>query len=482
MRFADQWRITTFRLAVFFGIFFGAAVVSLLGFIYWKTAVYLDSQADAAISGMMRAYTSMSRAELLRQIDYSVIYDARHINMIGLFGRDGRPVAGNLRYLPALPRDGELHRFSYDSTLRHVDKHELQDIAAVLPANSAFVQKLDLEQTSGTAVARVATLPSGDKLVLGRDITQLMEIRRVIERALIGGGCGILLLGLLGGFALTLRPLRRIKAIREMTQRIRLGEMQLRIPTRGDYDELDMLGNTVNRMLDEIARLLAEVKSVTDTIAHDLRTPLTRLRALLYRTLQECEPGDRRYAMFEQAVAETDVLLRRFRALLRIAEIEGRERRAGFAPVDLARVVEQIVELFEPLAEEKGLRIDTAVEPVDNVMADPDLLFEALSNLVDNAVKFTPAGGTVQLRLTMDTSGPRLDISDSGPGVQRHEREAVLRRFYRSDRHTDEPGFGLGLSIVAAVVTLHGFKLEFQDVARGTHLTLFCWPHPLTEL
>ena len=484
MKIAEQWRITTFRLTVFFGILFAVAVATLLGFIYWKTAVYLESQVSTVLNGMARVYTRLDRPRLLEQIEYSIVYDARHINMIGLFDDQGKPVAGNLRYLPVvLLEDAGLHQFSYDSSLRHVflNQNPSSETTPVLPSiNSGLIQKLNQEQIAGIAIAQATKLASGEVLVLGRDVTQLIEARRAIERALIGGGCGILLVGLIGGFALSIRPLRRINAIREVTQKIMLGDLNLRIPCAGQRDELDMLATTVNRMLDEIARLLSEVKSVTDTIAHDLRTPLTRLRGLLYRTLQECDLQTKQHAMFEQAVAETDTLLRRFRALLRIAEIENRERRAGFVPVDLSVVIEQIVDLFEPLAEEKSVRIRRKIAPVAAVLADPDLLFEALSNLVDNAIKFTPAGGFVEIVLDSGAGGPRIDVRDSGPGVAANEREAVLHRFYRSDRNADVAGFGLGLSVVAAVIQLHGFRLQFQDTAQGTHLTLYCWPHPLT--
>jgi signal transduction histidine kinase len=254
-----------------------------------------------------------------------------------------------------------------------------------------------------------------------------------------------------------------------------LGDLQLRIPASGRHDELDILAITVNRMLDEIERLLSEVKSVTDTIAHDLRTPLTRLRALLYRTLQECSADTPQANNYEQAVTETDTLLRRFHALLRIAEIENRQRHAGFAQVDLAQVAKEIINLFEPLAEERDINLTLSVESVGNIQADPDLLFEAISNLVDNAIKFTPPGGFVELRLIRADLGPRMEIRDSGVGVPIAERQSVLQRFYRSSNATSAIGFGLGLSVVSAILRLHHFRLEFLDSSVGTHLRLDCW-------
>ncbi len=349
---------------------------------------------DTVLNGMMTTYGGMPRESLEEQIKQSIQYDARHIFLIGLFSPEGWPVAGNLLRIPDLLKgDRKLHEFSYDVSLRH-------DLAA-----------------PGVAVASAIPLPTGEWLVLGRDVTQLTEVRHVIERSLIVGGSGILLLGLAGLFASSIRPLRRIDDIREITQKIMMGDLQLRIPESGKHDELDILAVTVNRMLDEIARLLSEVKSVTETIAHDLRTPLTRLRALLYRTLQECNEESGEFANYEQAVIETDTLLRRFQALLRIAEIENRQRHAGFMEVDLRRVAHEIRNLFEPLAEEKGVELRQSAEPVVTIRADPDLLFEALSNLVDNAVKFTPAGGYVELILTSTSLGPQIEVRDSGPGI-----------------------------------------------------------------
>lgn len=453
---AKLWRSTTFRMTVVFGAIFGGAVTLLLGFIYWETQSYLTAQVDTVLKGMAVTYAHMPRDKLADQIDQSLLYDARHISLVGLFSRDGKRLAGNLLYIPGLLiGDSSLHEFGYPASFR-------RDAAA-----------------AGVAVASATQLPTGERLVLGRDVTQLAAVRHVIERALILGGGGILLVGLAGIFALSVRPIRRINKIRETTQNIMRGDWRLRIPESGTHDELDILAVTVNRMLDEIARLLAEVKSVTDTIAHDLRTPLTRLRALLYRTLQECAAGSRERANYEQAVGETDMLLRRFQALLRIAELENRQRHAGFAEIDLSNVANEIRNLFEPLADERGIKMRHSVEHVGKILADPDLIFEALSNLIDNAIKFTPAGGYVTLNLTCTKLGPQVDIRDSGPGVPFQERQAVLQRFYRSSNATTVEGFGLGLSVVSAIVRLHDFKLIFVDAPVGTHLRVECWPHAL---
>jgi signal transduction histidine kinase len=249
------------------------------------------------------------------------------------------------------------------------------------------------------------------------------------------------------------------------------------LPVSGRRDELDMLASIVNRMLDRIERLLGEVKGVSDNIAHDLRTPLTRLRAQLYRLQAETDPTDAHRPMLEQCIVDTDALLDRFRALLRISELEDLRRRAGFAEVDIADTLRQVYELYTPVAEDKGVKLELSAKGTAPVNADAHLLIEALSNLVANAIKFTPAHGTVELRAERTANGARIDVLDNGPGIPTAERGAVLRRFYRSESGRDAPGFGLGLSIVAAIMHLHDFRLEISDNnPRGARLTIYCWP------
>jgi signal transduction histidine kinase len=212
-------------------------------------------------------------------------------------------------------------------------------------------------------------------------------------------------------------------------------------------------------------------------VAHDLRTPLNRLRALLYRVHQETKLVGAEREMIDQALAETDEMLTRFRALQRIGEIERRDRQAFFEPVRLQSVLEHVIELHEPLAEDRGVTLAADIaQHAMPVSADPTLLFEAVSNLVDNALKFTPAGGKVTVRLTVREEGPRIEVADNGPGVPEAEREAVLQRFYRAERTRNEPGSGLGLSIVTAIARLHHFTLVLEDARPGLRVALNCWP------
>jgi signal transduction histidine kinase len=314
-------------------------------------------------------------------------------------------------------------------------------------------------------------LPSGEILVVGRDINQLREIRRIIASALIWSGVLIVLLGLAIGTALSLGPIRRLRQLQAAGHDIAAGNLKRRMPSSERGDELDMFADTVNYMLGEVERLMAEVKTSSETIAHDLRTPLTRARSQLHRLEQSprVKPSD-----IAQVTAELDEVLERFVAILRISELETRARSAGFAAIRLDRIIAQVAELYQPLAEEAGVQLTLAVAPEVTIEADPKLLFEAVSNLVDNSIKFAGDGGQVRLAVEGGADGPRIIVQDNGPGVPEIERTAVLQRFYRGERDRLTPGSGLGLSIVAAIVRLHRFRLELQDADPGLKVIIDC--------
>jgi signal transduction histidine kinase len=232
----------------------------------------------------------------------------------------------------------------------------------------------------------------------------------------------------------------------------------------GSGDDFDKLAAMVNAMLGEIERLIGDIKSAGDNIAHDLRTPLTRLRTRLEGALRRGGEVEEHRAAMEDAIAETDQLLATFRALLRIGEVEAGARRAGFGEVDLVKLVTSAAELFEPLATERGLALTSAIEAAPMVRGDPDLLFEAVANLLDNAVKFTPSGGSVRLSLSAEGE---IAVADSGPGLPAELKDALFQRFNRGDRARHLPGNGLGLSLVSAVVRLHGFSLTMENTKPG---------------
>ncbi|MGC2456922.1 MAG: HAMP domain-containing sensor histidine kinase [Gallionellaceae bacterium] len=453
MSISELSRTVAFRLTLFYSIFFAVCVIMLLGFVYWQTATEITRRIDQILVEEKTDFISTSFEVLPDRINESILGDRRHVYFYGLFAPDGRVLAGNISELPQeLPADGTIHQVSLATT--------------GLPTHPRPIRAL------------LTRLASGNALLLGYNAEQLVEFGEIMRRAFFWGGALTILLGLMFGLALSFRPLRRIKQIQQVCELIMRGNINERLPVSRHRDELDMLAAIVNRMLDDIERLMSEVKSAGDNIAHDLRTPLTRLRAVLYRAQQQQladAPAQR--AMVDQLIAEVDSLLLRFRALLRVSEIENKQRRAGFELIRLQEILEQAVNFIEPLAEDKSIYLSMAAEQVDPIHGDGELLFEAIVNLLDNAIKFTPAGGHVEVRLSRGAGGAQVDIIDTGAGIRENERTAVLNRFYRGANAPQISGYGLGLSIVMAIIRLHDFGFELGDANPGTRATIFCWPH-----
>jgi signal transduction histidine kinase len=445
-RWPDLWRTTTFRLTVLYGAVFAFGVVALMGLIYWRTSSFLIHQDDQIVVTEANALSKVPAEDLPQRIAIEHARDVRHLYLYGLFSREGEWVAGNARRLP-----------------RNVQ----------LDGPPQALSPVDGSPEEARVVVR--RLPWGELLLVGRDMTQLSMIRAIILDALLWSGPIILVAGLGLGTALSLNPLRRIRDIQTVSRRMMAGDLAARLPNSGSRDELDTLADIVNATMADIERLVGEIKSVGDSVAHDMRTPLTRLRARLYR-LRETTADPEAGEALDQALAETDAILARFRALLRLSELETRQRRSGFEAFSLEQVVEDVAALYEPVAEAAGVALEIETHAMAPVQGDPGLLFEAVGNLVDNAIKFTPAGGRALVRAGPGPSGPRIDVVDNGPGVPEAEREAVLQRFYRSARDRQRPGSGLGLSLVAAIARLHDFRFELADAGPGLRATLYCRP------
>jgi signal transduction histidine kinase len=447
MRPRELWRTTPFRLTLMNGAVFALAIVALMGLIYQQTAGYLARQIDGIVISEAKNLTVGGAEHLPERVAQAVATDSRHIEYYGLFSAEGIWISGNVRSLPpSLPIDG---------VPREIHAPNLQ------PGSRALVERM----------------PWGEVLFVGHDALVLTGLRTIIVNALALSGGLILVLGLAAAAALSARPLQRIDQLREASRAALKGELGVRLPVSRRRDEIDMLAGVANAMMDEAERLLWEVKSVGDNVAHDLRTPLNRLRALLYRVHQETKLEGADREMIDQALAETDEMLVRFRALQRIGEIERRDRQAFFEPVRLQNVLEHVIELHEPLAEDRGVALAADLAAgAPEVSADPTLLFEAVSNLVDNALKFTPPGGKVMVRLVVREEGPRIEVEDNGPGVPEAERDVVLQRFYRAARTRTEAGSGLGLSIVTAIARMHHFTLVLEDARPGLRVALNCWP------
>lgn len=281
---------------------------------------------------------------------------------------------------------------------------------------------------------------------------ELTETRQLIVGTL-GWGFGItVLLGVAGGVMMSRSTVRRIEAINQTSREIIQGDLSRRIPSEGSGDDFDQLTDNLNSMLDQIQTLMDGVRHVSDNIAHDLRTPLTRLRNRLEAINVQTGP-DR--TDIEDAIAEADSLLSTFNALLRIARIEAGHRTAGFEVLSLSQLVRDVAELYEPLAHERQQIFTASIEEDLKISGDRDLLFQAIANVVDNAIKYTPEQGQVEMTLTCSDRRARVVVRDSGPGIPHSERDRVFERFVRLETSRNAPGNGLGLSLVAAVVRIH---------------------------
>jgi signal transduction histidine kinase len=450
-----RWHSTTFRLMTVYTVIFSVSVMLLIGFISWVVTGAMEHETDVVMDWQLIYFDSMPHGDLTDAIYRRIEHERMHTNYYGLFAADGRHLAGDMLVFP--PN---------------------------LPVNRTGVT-LNTLSVAGTERAPVVRVMAelrhdGEKLVLARDLTHVLRVRQRIINALIVGGLLCMITGIAGGLALSMRQMRRLKAIRHATLLIEQGDLGQRLPA-GGRDEIDMLVHLVNHMLEEVERLMNEVKGACDGIAHDLRTPLAHLHTLLGHVAQRTgELDDQELsAQVQRARTETNALLDRFRAMLRISEIGTLQRRGGFAPLQLETLIHEVGELYEPLAESRSIQFVVRTQHVGTIRADRDLLFEALSNLLDNALKFTPTGGLVQIELNPTPAGPKVEVIDNGPGIPQADRDAVLQRFYRSERTQHVAGSGLGLSIVSTVMRVHDFTIRLYDAAPGTRASIECWSRTL---
>lgn len=443
---------STFQIALLYLALFSATVLGVLGFIYWSTSDLIDQQMSKTIQAEVRGLSEQYRAEgLLRLV--AVIRErsgpsGSPENVYLLADPHGRPLAGNLARWPDTEPDPEGW---LEVPLRRND---------------------DPEGTPHTIRARLFTLPDGFRLLVGRDTEERGDFRSIMAEGLAWAFVPILLIGLLGGVLIGRYSLRRVDAVRAASQDIIKGDLTRRVPLSGSGDEFDRLAQTINEMLDRIDTLMTGMRVVTDSLAHDLRSPLTRAKSGIELALRrESDAGAYREAL-EQTSAELDTILRTFVALIDIAAAEAGMDRLSFEPVDLSGVVGDLCEMYQPIAEDAGLAFDAEIAGDLRVSGHRQLLAQAVANLLDNAVKFTPSGGRISVSLTGDGDRHRLTVDDTGPGVPVEHRGRVLQRFVRLDSSRSAPGSGLGLSLVAAVARLHGANLTLGDNSPGLRVAV----------
>lgn len=428
------FRSTSVRLAALYTAAFAVAVVVLGAIILITTGAALSRQFDERISSEALALGQEFRTEGLSGVVQAVRERDRTPGALdyGLDGPGGRPLAGRLAGI----------------------------------ATPLGWSRLTTREGSEREGLRVLTtdLPDGYRLVVGDDEERSEALQRTLIEGFAWAVIGVVALGALGGFGLSAIVHRRLSAMTDAAEAIIDGDLGRRIPVRGVGDDLDRLATSFNRTLDRIAALMDSVRQVSSDIAHDLRTPLTRLR-------QRLEAGGDgaagRAEAIEAALGDVDSILDTFAALLRIAQIEGGAPRAAFRAVDLRALAQTVVEAFAPSAEDAGRSLKLAPGPPAPVEGDPELLTQMLVNLVENALRHGGAGAEVVIAADNVDGRPQVSVADNGPGVPEAERSRIFDRFYRLERNRSTPGSGLGLALVAAVARRHGASVALEDAHPG---------------
>jgi signal transduction histidine kinase len=455
----ELFRTSAFRLSLVYFALFATSVLAVLGLIYWQTVVYADQQTDetidAEITGLAEQYRQRGLVGLV-----SVIQErsdpGRGGTMLYLLTDSGqRPLAGNLSRWPdvTVGPDGWM-RFRLDA-----------------PAPGGGGRRDVAQATS-------FLLSGGYQLLVGRDLAERLAFHQRIVTALAWSAALTLMLGLVGGLLMSRRVLARIEAINRASGNVMAGEFGRRIPVRGTGDEFDRLALNLNAMLDRIERLMEGIRQVSDNIAHDLRSPLGRLRSRLEMALlDEAASETTLRDTLQHAIADADQLLQTFTALLDIAEAEAGSLRGDMSLLDLGTLLRGLVDLYEPVAEEAGLTLSfTGPEPPLELSGNRHLLSRAFANLIENALKYTPAPGHVRVELGAWDEAIRVVVADDGPGIPEAWRERVFDRFFRLERSRTTPGNGLGLSLARAVFGLHGGTIALEDNDPGLRVAVTLKP------
>ena len=453
MLLAKTLTSSTFKQALIAIGTFGMIVSALFGYVYLSTSSYVRSRSDRDImteySSLQGAYERSGRDGLIAQIQQRIA-DGNFANNVYLLTDPSlAALAGNLREWPPTT--------TAVSGWTEFRASEALPNAATRPLLRAMFQ----------------TLPGGDRLLVGTDISDLDSFAGQIKTATISAAALLLVIAGVASILVTRRTVGRIESINATSRAIMQSGLDQRIPLRGTHDEWDRVAENLNLMLDRIETLMAEVKQVSDNVAHDLRTPLTRMRGRLEKAYHGQRIGEDDQALIGDTIADLDAVLRIFSSLTRIAQIETQARKGAFRTVNMAEIAGEVTELYDAAAEQEGTRLTVVGDREVLVTGDRDLIFDAIANLVDNAIKHGRAGGQVVVANENIDGGPVISIADDGPGIPAHEYEQVFKRFYRLEHSRYTPGNGLGLSLVAAVARLHGARIEMLDNAPGLKLRLW---------
>jgi signal transduction histidine kinase len=448
------WRSAGLRLAMVYALLFALSALALVLFLWWATAGLLDRQVEAAIradaQGLFEQWQGGGLAALQTTIEDRLAENVDDDAIYLLTDREMHPLAGNLTGWPATVTAAEL-------------PYELMVSRAGI-SGLARVQRFDL--------------PDGSRLLIGRDVETRTPLRGLLTSALLWSLVLLAMLGSVGGLVMQRLFRRMIASVSVTAGAIAQGDLGRRVRLSGRGDEFDGLAETINEMLDRIARLMDGVREVSNSIAHDLRTPIARARARLEDAAEHAEGATELRAAVGRAVSDLDSVAAVFDALLRIAEIEAGSRRSAFANFDLGPLLADLAELYAPSAEEREQTLVLHAPPMLPVHGDRDLLGQALVNLLDNALKFSPPGGIVRLEAEATEGTIIIVVQDQGPGIPEADRARATERFFRGEAARQTPGSGLGLALVEAVAHLHGGTLSLQDAAPGLRAVLTVLARP----
>ena len=453
--FGKLIRTTAFRLVAIYLLIFFLFAGFLLGYIAFNARQLVDSQVTETIETEVNSLAEQYRLGGPRRLAGAIERRSRQARgfYYVLADPQGEVIAGNVgdaKSLLQMQPGWHFVMFARSSEEGHEDR---------VPSRM-----------------RLFLLPNNLRLIVGHDLEEQVRLRAVIRRA---GGLSLLLvlfLGGMGAWVVSRRVLRPVDNITAAVGRIVSGNLEERLPVRGVNDEFDRLASHINHMLGRIGELMAGMREVSDNIAHDLRTPLTRLRAASEEALRTAKSPEELRAALERTIEESDQLIRVFNALLMIARAEAGNAPAAFAEVDAAHIVSDVAELYEPVAEEQSIVLTVGERAATSLRGSRELISQALANLVDNAIKYgqTSAEGARKIDISARLNGDNVEfqVADNGPGIQAAERERVIDRFVRLEKSRGMPGSGLGLSLVAAVARLHGGKFTLQDNAPGVRAVL----------
>jgi signal transduction histidine kinase len=443
-------RTHAFRLAALYILVFALSMLGVLLFVYWTSANFIERQTEATlnaeISGLAEQYAQRGLSGLVQLVAARSAGD-RGDNMFYLVTNgDGTALAGNIAVWPAQ-----------------------------VPSHSGWLSFKIASRVEGRIETRPARgaifiIPGGYRLLVARDVSDAAAFRDRVKETLLWAGLVALGVGLLGGTLMSRRLLRRVELVNRTSERVMAGNLSDRVPVGGSGDEFDQLARNLNRMLDQIERLMTAMREVTDNVAHDLKTPLARLRARLELALLGPADSCAQAEAIRAAIDEADRLLATFNALLGIAEAEARAGRSRMGLLDLSEIARTAVEFYEPLAEEQGFALALDAEPGVAIRGDRHLLSQACANLVDNALKY--GRGDVSIRVLQRNGRAALEVADRGPGIPEAERHAVFDRFVRLEPSRSTPGNGLGLSLVRAVARAHGGTATLADNRPGLRAIL----------